>query len=367
MKKSNDVVFNILQQMLSASPEASYKRLNPALRSTLGDCINADLPFHRDTFQRIFNGLRGHWWFGDGAGSHVGEHYYSQACACNHASAIQSFEQFAGRPGVLWEENVATPERLHVGSQFTWKGYYVTVTSMRTDSLVACTYQDTDDRTYSGIKVGAELTDGGYRNRKHYVITASTKAGKGKVLRLMPTTANTGSRTIARRFTIRYDEIAEFRRTERKRLKLVLDKIATCNPEKDATALSKQIAGEHFRHFQLEEINAAFKKRKDWIATETRIESWRNGVNGAWLDVKENLLRINGDRVECSNGNSVSVAAVKRVLPILLDMLAERRFGSINLPLDGHTLNSINAKGAKVGCTFVAWPEIERLQTTLAK
>ncbi len=131
----NDIVFNIIQQVLSNSPEASYVRLNGALRRILGDCISADLPFQPDTFRRIYNDLRGRWWFGDGGGSHVGEHFYSHAVAVNHASAYQSFEKFAGRPGVLWEENSGVTIRLTVGSEFTWHGYYVTVTSLRSDSI----------------------------------------------------------------------------------------------------------------------------------------------------------------------------------------------------------------------------------------
>lgn len=93
-----DIVFTICQSMLSESPEASYKRLNPALRSTLHNCIEADLPFQPETFRRIYNELRGHWWYGDGAGSHIGEGFYSAACNLNHASAIKSFEQFAITP-----------------------------------------------------------------------------------------------------------------------------------------------------------------------------------------------------------------------------------------------------------------------------
>jgi hypothetical protein len=355
MKKS-DAVFSILQSMLSASPEASYKRLNPALRGTLSNCISADLPFQPDTFSRIYNELRGRWWFGDGAGSHVGEHYYSQACSLNHASAYQSFENFAGRPGVLWEENTGTPELLCVGARFTWKGYFVEVTSMRKESLVACTYQDVRD-SVDGLKVGALIS----YNSPH-VITSVRREGKTVLLRVVKARAGHGDRTVARRFTITYDEIATFRRTEKVRLKAVLQIIATCDP-KDAAKLSKQIAAEHFRHFQLEEVNAAFAKRKDWLANETRIEAWRAGINGAWLDIKTILLRVNGDLVECSNGNSVSVAAARRALPILLDR--RNKSERLEIPLDSYRINQIGKQGVTVGCTVVPWPEVESLKETL--
>ncbi len=362
MKKINDVVFNILEQMLSASPEASYARLNSALQSTLSDCISADLPFQPDTFKRIYHDLRGGRWFGDGAGSSVGEHYYSHAVECNHASAYQSFEQFAERPAVLWEEDAKLPVRLHVGSRFTWRGYFVEVTSMRQESLVACTYKDVLE-TGKGIEVGATIDDYSRCEKKHWVITNSKRDGDATMLRVVKSKAADGDRTVARRFTITYEEIVEFRRTEKTRLKKILVKIPACNPDKDAKNLSKEIAAEHFRHFQLEEINAAFAKRKDWIANASRIEEWRNGVNGAWLEVKSILLRVKDDCVECSNGNRVSIAAVRRVLPIIMDR--RNQPGTIGLSLDGHTINSLSSGGVKVGCTLVPWMEIDLLKSKL--
>ena len=374
MKKSNDIVFNILESMLRHSPERSYKRLNPALRSVLGDCIDADLPFQRDTFRRICDQLRGGRWFGDGAGSQLGEQFYTHACAVNHASAMQSFEQFAGRPGVLWEENTGTPERLHVGARFTWKGYYVEVTSMRTDSLVACTYQDVRDHAH-GIDVGATISDYRSRNNKHWVITHQKREGKTAILRVQATPANSGDRTVAKRFTITYAEIAEFRRTEAKRVKAIVDAIAACNPAKDAKALTQRISAEHFRHFQLEKMKAAWSKRVAALSAEEKatlerernqkaIQEWRAGANGAYLGIEENLLRIQGDQVQCSNGNCVSLAAVKRALPIVLARRATP--GAIQLPLDTHTIENIGKATVRIGCTEVAWSEIERLQKAIA-
>ncbi len=258
MKKNKDIVYNIIQQMLDNSPERSYKRLNPALRNALGNCIEADLPFQLDTFERIYKTLRGGWWFGDGAGSHIGEHFYSTACNLNHASAQQSFEAFAKRPAVLWEENAKTPERLHVGSQFTWQGRYVTVTSMRDDSLVACTYKDYRS-TVPGLKVGATI---GYD--PEYVITSSKKSGNSHSLTVQKAPKTSGDREISKRFVIPYAAIATLRRTAKARVKAVLDKIASCDPEKDAKKITDEINAEHFRHFELEEINAAFGRRREF-------------------------------------------------------------------------------------------------------
>ncbi len=350
-----DIVFGILQTMLRHSPERSYQRLNPALRSTLGDCIRADLPFKPDTFKKIYNELRGYQWFGDGAGSHVGENFYSLACECNHASAQQSFEAFAGRPGCLWEEDAKTPIRLYVGAQFTWRGHYVTVTSMRKDGLIACTYKGYVSPV-SGIKVGATIS--------RYLITSAKRDGSATVLRVVKAPASQGCRDIAKRFTITYAEITEMRKTAKARLKTMLVKIAECDPAKDAEKLTKEINAAHFRHFELEDIRAAFQKRKEWIASQEKIEAWRKGANGAWLDVKATLIRVNGDRVECSNGNSISKAAAAAVLPVLL--ASRKQSTSLDLPVESYRVNRVNPEGVKIGCTFVPWAEIDRITPELA-
>lgn len=348
-----DPVFELLQSMLRNSPEASYKRLNPALRNTLANCIEADLPFAQDTFKRVYNELRGNWWFGDGAGSSMGEHFYTLACNVNHSGAQQSFESFAGRPGVLWEENAETPSRLHVGSQFTWKGYYVEVTSMRADSLVACTYHSAGGRR-SGIEIGAEV--GEYD--EPYVVTHRRKKGKGWILEVVPTKVEQYGRVVARRFTIPYEEIKEFRRTEKVRVAAVLKQIAECDPSRDVKVINEAIAAEHFRHFQLEKIRKAWSARNKAVADESRVADWRAGVNGAFLgETQSNLLRVKGDRVECSNGNAVTVASVRRVLPLLLGR--RKVSGELSEPLDGHIIKRTAPKGVTVGCTFVAWTEVE--------
>lgn len=353
MKTSKDIVFDICAQMLNHSPEASYKRLNPSLRSTLENCITADLPFKPDTFRRIYCELRGSWWFGDGSGSHIGEGFYSTACSVNHSSAQQSFEHFAERPGVLWEENAATPSRLHVGSQFTWHGRYLTVTSMRNDSLVACSYKDYRQEV-RGIKAGATI---GYD--PVWLITSTKRDGAATMLRVVKVGKSYNERGIDKRFIIRYAEIVDLRRSAKARVKSMLEKIAACDPKKDADKLSKEINSEHFRHFEFEEIRAGFQRRKEWIANEGKIEAWRKGENGAWLDVKQVLVRVNGDRVECSNGNHISRSAAVAVLPVL--MAQRSKTTSLKLPLDSYQIDRVSNAGVKIGCTLIPWPEIDRI------
>lgn len=345
--------------MLRNSPEQSYKRLNPALRDTLRNCIEADLPFQRSTFKTIFAELRGSWWFGDGAGSSAGEHFYSLACSCHHDSAQQSFEDFAERPGVLWEQDTKAAERLHVGSQFTWRGQYLTVTSMRKDSLVGCTYKDYKPRV-EGLKPGATF---GYD--PEYVITQSKRAGAATLLTVIPSKPDQGEREVARRVIVTYAEISAFRKQSKADLKAMLAKIAQCNPEKDSAKLTKEINAANFLHWQLEGIQAAFQARKEWISNEGKIEAWRQGENGAWVDFKGIALRVKGDLVECTNGNSVSKVAAARALPVLI--ANRNKSASLCLPLDGYTVDRVGPSGVKIGCTSVPWSEIDRIAPELAK
>lgn len=352
--KSNDVVFDICERMLNHSPERSYKRLNPALRSTLGNCIEADLPFLPDTFRRIFSELRGSWWFGDGAGSHKGEHFYTMACGMNHASAQQSFESFAERPACLWEEQVKTPVRLHVGARFTWKGQFVTVTSMRKDSLVACTYHGCKSPV-KGLSTGAVFYQDGY-----WTILSSDKSKAEHVLRVAEVT-KTNNAVVKGRYTILYNEIAKLRKTAKARVRTIVKQIE--DPACDLNWIKKEVNAEHFRHFELEEINAAVVKRSEKQASKEKVSAWRAGENGAWLGIEEIILRVKNERVECSNGNSIKKETAIAVLPVIL--LNRKKRTSLNLPIDSYAIEAVVTDGVKVGCTLVPWSEIEYLAREL--
>jgi hypothetical protein len=300
--------------------------------------------------------LRGGWWFGDGNGSNIGESFYTLACDVNHAGAQQSFESFAERPGVLWEENIRTPERLHVGSRFTWKGVFVTVTSMRKDSLVACTYKNIE--RVEDLKPGAII---GY-NPGHLVLSAK-RNGKKTVLKVVETSDRPCGTIIDKRFTITYEEITDLRKTAKARVRAIVTKITQCNPDRDRARITKEINAEHFRHFELEEIQSAFRRRERWLSSEIEIEKWRQGNGGAWLDVKLTLLRLCDGRVECSNGNSVSEAAASRVVPVLLEH--RKKSGELSIAVDGYQVKRVSKDGVKIGCTLVPWEEIDRIAPQL--
>lgn len=78
----------------------------------------------------------------------------------------------------------------------------------------------------------------------------------------------------------------------------------------------------------------------------------------------KDLFPVRDDRVECSNGNGVSRAAVERALPVIL---ARRKdYGALTLPLGGYQINALSSSGVKIGCTLIAWPEVDRLKIMLA-
>lgn len=362
MTKATDPVYEIIASMQRSSPEKSFKRLNPALRSTLGNCIEADIPFQGDTFHRIFHSLRGSWWFGSGNGSEAGEHFYSLACNVRHSSACQSFEQFADRPPILWEEDAKTPIRLHVGSRFHWKGEYVTVTSLKPDRLVACTYKDADYRQTDCIKVGGVIDD--------HVVTKAKKSGKGYDLRVVPTKAKSYSREIDRRFTITYKEIEEVRKTAKAKLRALIRKIEQCDPEKDREEIAKEVNAACLRHWEKEEVSAAWSKVIKSKEDASRITAWREGQGGAWFGGNSQIIcRVTSAHVETSNGHCVRRAAAEQVIPLLLDLqkAALKTLTPINAPLEGYVIREAGPKGVQIGCTLIPWREVEYVVEQLAK
>lgn len=192
------------------SPGRSWRRLNSALHDTLSAAITAHLPFMEHDFKAIRKDFSGGYWMGDGNGSAHGERYYTLAVECGHTGACIAFEKYAGRPAALWAEDVKTPMRLRVGSEFTWNRAVVTVTSMKTDHLVACTYGGHGYREHS-----EEISVGDFEclaDRKYRQIEAVEHAGDGVTLRFGPPIDDPHIRKVNSITKITYAELAAKRK-----------------------------------------------------------------------------------------------------------------------------------------------------------
>src|SRR6202035_4791775 len=107
----------------------SWQRFNGALWSALNNAVKSGMTFGKEDFGYMAEHFRMGRWIGE---SGV-ETCYSNACGgergTDNPSAVQAIEHYRKRKPFLWAEETKTATRLHVGSRFTWKGEFVTVTS----------------------------------------------------------------------------------------------------------------------------------------------------------------------------------------------------------------------------------------------
>lgn len=114
----------------------SYSRLNAVMADAVKLAIDSEMAFDPDDFRYIYDEFRGSYWFGESKG----EHFYTAACLVGNVSACQSFEEFAGRPPLIYKS-----KRLHIGSMFRWENRTVKVTSYGNDArgwyVGVCSYK----------------------------------------------------------------------------------------------------------------------------------------------------------------------------------------------------------------------------------
>lgn len=118
----------------------SYQRCNDAMRSSLVDCIKHGWRFQPIDFHQIAESFRpSYWWNLD--------QLYALACRSGNTSAAISIESYLDRMPWLWKWDKEAGSRLHVGSEFWWNGFSVSITSMESDSFIACSYLTTTSET----------------------------------------------------------------------------------------------------------------------------------------------------------------------------------------------------------------------------
>lgn len=363
----------------------SYVRLNGVLRSSMQDLIIAGVKFEPDDVANAITRFRGSYW------SKI-EDWYSSACGSDRGdgggnlSAAISIEKRIGRTPFIWAERTKSPGRLCVGSDFTWKGERVTVTSFddKAHTLTACSY--TQDHDSDDKRIGSTV----YMAGQYRILEARTEYDDGSIaLRVSAKVDGGRERKIKKRFCISNEELqtvrADYDARRRKHEKAIkaTTTLAELQTAKDAASAEGQSA---YRHFDLEIINELIRAKQEAIAESMSAEEHRKQEAKdreeyqanllKWLageDVRlyfsgDNRLRIKGAFVECSNGNKVSLDAALKTLPLVhryRDKVWERN-GTTH-DVDAFRLERIDKAGVMIGCTLIPWEEVDRFTPILKK
>ncbi len=373
--------YNAVRMIYDASPGRSWRRLNGALHGVLDAAITARLSFLPDDFRAIYQDMNGGYWMGNSEGSACGERYYRVMVEIGHTPACVAFEKYAGRPAALWSEDVKTPVRLHIGSEFTWMQKKLTVTNMLQDRLVACSYKGSqygDSRRAIGIGAFERLNDCNYRQVEEIVPYPDGAA----TIRFGPPIPDPYARKVDRIFKITFEDLYDVRAKHDKARRIALSEITSAGSleglESISTGIAQQPAGT-YRHFDTEDIRKAIAEREKALGLDRErlrrsaayakaeadaLERWVKGENarGYFQTVR---LRVRDGKVETSTGQYASVESVRRALPVVLRR--RNSFGPVrNLRVDSFNVVEQTTVGVKVGCTLVPWPEVERLEALIA-
>ena len=341
-----------IRHIYDKSPGRSWRRLNGALQSALDAAIIGHLSFEVDDFAAIARDMNGGYWMGNGSGE-LGDRYYGLAVKIGHTPACISFERYAGRPAALWSEKVKTPERLCIGSDFTWKGQRLTVTNMLKDYFVACSYGERADEPHVYLD--------GYRRIDHQAAVAD-----GCVALRLSAPMKEPSRKPEKVVKIPYRELATVRKEADALRKQTLSRIAAVESIAALADLTQELLNVPrgtFRHFDIEDIRKSLQDRESELGkSEAEAEHLQRWLAGGRLSrtFSQVRLRISGDYVETSTGQSASLDAVRRALPVVLKHRG-KEISPSGLVVDIHTVTRISQAGVKVGCTLVPWAEVEKL------
>src|SRR5207253_434140 len=138
---------------------------------------------------------------------------YCSACGSDRSdgggnlSAAISLESYLGRTPFIWAERTKSPGRLCVGSEFTWKGERLKVTSFddKAHTLTACSYTKDYDGDDEGVGNVVYFL-GDYRT-----IEARTDYGDGSLVVRCSAKQDHEPRKIKKRFCITNEEMQTVR------------------------------------------------------------------------------------------------------------------------------------------------------------
>jgi hypothetical protein len=300
--------------------------------------------FDENDIQYLSAHARMHYWLCYEEGT------YALACGGEsgsyNLSAAIAFEKYFGRVPWLWAEKTKTPERLAIGSQFTWQGHLVSVTSFNDGkkSLIACTVQH-EEQTVSG---------------RRFRITHDELMAKRK----------------------EYDDLRSVfeKRISAARELLQLDEIQIAIGASGTTS-------DVWRHFDLDILRDLIKRKhdaisrtmddKDFVAFEANRQAAIENNLDRWIageDIRQHFstirIRINGQRLEVSNGNSVALAAARKALSFAAKFRkkAWKAQHGRGTKVENFEFKEIHpTNGVTIGCTVFPWSEIERFKTLLSK
>lgn len=118
-KLENSPALTVLQAAWDALPYKSHRNVNGVMSQFLQATISGGVKFEPGDFKEIYSRLRARYWIGESR-----EGVYALACneksGANISAAI-AYEQWIGRPAVLWPETTRPPERLYVRAAFNWR------------------------------------------------------------------------------------------------------------------------------------------------------------------------------------------------------------------------------------------------------
>ena len=370
--KSRSPAYMAVLNIYANSPGKSWRRLADAIDSALRAAITAHLPFIETDFTDICEDFKGGYWMGD-SGT-LGERYYCLAVKVEHTPACISFEKYANRPAALWAEDVKTPSRLCVGSEFTWEGCRVIVTTMKQNHFVACSYKSDSDDGHDEMPMVGEVN----YVLGHYRLIESFKdvEGGGLLLRAGPK-CERPKRRPDRVFKIKYEDLAAKRKEYDAARRKILADIRGSKSLEELAAVREAIKAKGrsaYRHFDIEDFRAAFAEWESNLAEPQlnalnekreaeRLKQWLAGENvGSMFTVVK--LRIKGVYVETSTGHSATVESAKKLLPWAMIM---RRKGvtKVDKRLDVYDIRGFTKDGIQIGCTLVPWSEIDRIKPEL--
>ncbi len=355
---------DIIKAIIAHTPKASWRKDTHAMRNTLNTLIAGGAKIEREDLDYCEDFEIGKHW----------EHFYRQAVEQDNLSACKAIEEKLEMKPYLWAEENSKLRRLAVGDRFHWEGEFVTVTSTKPETLIAVVYGQNQARDAS---VGSYAYVGeGYRK----IEARCDHKDKRLTIRYGPLSPNPHYLPSIRRvFRITAEELLAKHNAFKKRLKQILADIAKADlPALDLIIAETQRIG--LRHYEVEAAHLAMRNRRDTLLRDMKpkeretyqkgrndavVARWRAGETVFVSPDAGNLLRVTGETVEVSNGQSVTLAAAKQWLPKLLRLKGKGHTFTKRPTIDLHEIRHTNKQGVQIGCTFIAWAEVAHLKTLL--